>query len=177
MPYSSEKFDNHLKDIIKNSKYNNFLDVGVGAGKLGIFLNQVKSFGFYLLGVEIDKSYIKKFNLKPLYNEIINDDIIHFIDDHPDFTTDFVFIGDCIEHLKKSDGIDLLNYLLYRSKVIVIIYPDEYIQYSWQGHASESHRSAWFRDDFKNFKHQFINSGDMNLVIIKGYLSKEIPKH
>lgn len=173
MPFSDPIFDNKLKDVIKNSDDFNFLDIGCGAGKFGYFLRSLKFANENLIGVEVDRSYIKKYSLKKLYTKIFNEDIISFINKRPDFSTDFVFIGDCIEHLKKSDGIDLIHYLLYRSKIIVMIYPDRYVQYSWEGHASEAHRSAWFKDDFKNFDHEFINEGSMNFIIIKGYLFKD----
>ena len=61
---------------------------------------------------------------------IHNCDINNFIDDNPDYVTDVVIIGDCIEHLRKSIGLDLINYFVYRCKYIIIIFPSKYIQYS-----------------------------------------------
>lgn len=81
-----------------------------------------------------------------------------------------MFIGDCIEHMRKSDGIDLINYLVYRSKEIIMLFPNKYIQYDWMGHTSEAHRSVWSETDFDGFEYTYETKDYMNLVRIKGYI-------
>jgi hypothetical protein len=43
-------------------------------------------------------------------------------------TYDAVILGDCIEHMRKSVGLDLLNFLVYRSSIIVVKFPVQMIQ-------------------------------------------------
>ena len=169
MPYSDPTFDIEIGKFIKRNKFNNYLDVGVGSGKYsGIIRKNISN--AKIIGVEVDTSYIKKFDLNEKYSKIHNQSIEEFIEENPDFFVEIAIIGDCIEHLKKSDGIDLLHYLVYRVKYIVIVFPTQYIQYSWNGHSKEAHRSIWDKSDFVQFKHKFKKKGIMNLVIIKGFL-------
>lgn len=169
MPYSDPRFDKTVENFLKLHKFNNYLDIGAGAGKYGSMIRKIKSEA-NIIGIEADKSYINQFKLKDIYNKIHHEYIERFIEKNPDFQTDLVIIGDCIEHLNKSAGIDLINYLIYRTKYILIIYPTQCIQYSWQGHKTEAHRSVWSNKDFIGFKCQSYKKGFMNLVIIRGFI-------
>lgn len=80
-----------------------------------------------------------------------------------------MIIGDCIEHMRKSEGLDLLNFLIYRSKHIVVVYPDRFQQDDWEGHAAEAHISTWSKADFEGWS-TFHNLTDgMHLFLIRGY--------
>lgn len=169
MPFSMPSFDDKIKKIVSGKKYKNFLDIGAGAGKYGKMIRHNVS-DARMTAVEVDKSYIKQYKLKNLYDEVLNIDIDSFIDNNPSFVCDVAIIGDCIEHLRKSTGIDLINYLVYRTQKIVIVFPIAMIQYDWQGHASEAHRSIWDKHDFAGFKFKFERKGAMCLVVIDGYI-------
>ena len=170
MPYSNSTFDQAIKDFIINHRMTKYLDIGAGAGKYGSMIKKAIPLAF-VEAVEIDKKYIIEFQLHKIYNTIHNCDINNFIDDNPDYVTDVVIIGDCIEHLRKSIGLDLINYFVYRCKYIIIIFPSKYIQYSWCGHSHEAHISVWSEKDFVNFDHSFIKQNQMNMVIIRGYIN------
>ena len=170
MPYSDPRFDDAVRSIVRNSDHTHFFDIGCGSGKFGTIAREEKGTAAILTGVEIEQAYIEQFKLADIYDTVHNTDIIDFIDARPSFSTDFVYIGDCIEHLKKSDGIDLLHYLIYRSKQIVLVIPDKYIQYDWHGHASEAHRSVWDASDFSQFDYTHQKDGFMNLYTVRGYL-------
>ncbi|MBC2745901.1 MAG: hypothetical protein HF975_02635 [ANME-2 cluster archaeon] len=169
MPYSDPTYDSEIENFIKKNNFVNYLDIGAGSGKYAeIIRRHIQDAN--IVGVEADISYIKEFNLNKNYTKIYNQFIEEFIDENPDFLTDVAIIGDCIEHLKKSDGLDLLHYLVYRTRYILVIFPTQYIQYSWNGHSSEAHRSVWDKHDFIQFKYVFKKKGIMNLVTIKGFL-------
>lgn len=176
MPHSDATFDNDIRQILSSTPAKSYLDVGPGAGKYGQTIRQVNP-NAHTTAVEADASYVSKFHLKKIYNEVHVQRIEDFISHHPGFTIDIAIIGDCLEHLKKSDGLDLIHYLIYRTQKILIVFPSKYIQYDWQGHAAEAHYSVWDQSDFRQFQHDFVqkpmvyNSGTMNLVIIQGYLS------
>lgn len=170
MPYSDNQFDAKLKSIVKDSKYSKYFDIGIGAGKIGKIIREIKGRSVYLSGVEIESEYIDRFLLNMIYDDIYNGDVIDYVDSKPSFSTECVFIGDCIEHMRKSDGIDLINYLVYRAKEIIILFPNKYIQYDWMGYASEAHRSVWGKKDFDGFEYTHEIKDYMNLVRIKGYI-------
>ena len=161
MPTSHWLPDRTTKKLLSNIKINSFLDIGAGAGKYGKMVSKYHP-GAKKIGLEIDNKYIEEFKLDEIYSEISNFPEIDLIEKHLDTSYDLVIIGDCIEHMKKSDGIDLLNFLVYRSKYILIHYPNEYIQGSVDNHIHEAHISIWHESDFQGFSYKFIKNGFMH---------------
>jgi hypothetical protein len=89
-----------------------------------------------------------------------------------DVNFDTVIIGDCIEHLKKSEGLDLLNFLVYRSRWILVQYPVKYLQNTFEGKHQEAHISVWGDKDFYSFDiEKKLVAEQQKFVLIKGYLS------
>jgi hypothetical protein len=125
-----------------------------------------------LIAIEIDDDYIEKFKLNEIYDEvkcISANDLIH--KDFYDTPFGTVIIGDCIEHLKKSDGIDLLNFLVYRAKWILVQYPLKYLQNTFEGKHQEAHISVWGNSDFVSFEvEKKLSEGSQECVLIRGYL-------
>ena len=180
MPYSDPSFDAEIAKFVKNHPMSKYLDIGVGSGKYSEIINKnVKN--PTIVGVEAETDYISQFKLKEKYSVLYNQKIEDFIDENPDFHTDIVIIGDCIEHLKKSDGVDILHFLVYRSSYIILVFPTQYVQYSWKGHSTEAHRSVWDASDFKQFEFKIKRKGVMNMAIIKGFLNSSkttyVPGH
>jgi len=172
MPVSHWLPDGTTKKLLSNIKINTFLDIGAGAGKYGKMISKYHPQS-KKIGLEIDASYIDEFNLNEIYDEILNFPAIDLIDKAIDSTYDLVIIGDCIEHMKKSEGIDLLNFLVYRSKYILIHYPNEYIQGTVDDHIHEAHISIWHESDFQAFDYKFIKNGFIHTYAIDGYLRKK----
>lgn len=168
MPYSSDVFDERIKELIKRD-YESFLDIGAGAGKFGRMVRSQRGKEARITACEIDSSYVTEFNLKAIYDNVRICDAASLVDTDYGYIADFVFIGDCIEHLRKSDGVDLLHHLVYRAKIVVVIFPLRYIQYDWRGHVSEAHRSVWDSADFQQFDHTYRREKFMNIVEIEGY--------
>ncbi len=171
MPYSDSRFDKAVEKFIKLHSFANYLDIGSGAGKYGKIIRSIYP-NANIIGIEADKSYIKEFKLKDLYSKVYHEYIEHFIDHNPDFQTELAIIGDCLEHLNKSDGINLINYLIYRTKYIIVVYPTQCIQYSWRGHSTEAHRSVWNNKDFNGFKPKSYHNDFMNMVVLRGYIGQ-----
>ena len=169
MPYSSEEFDKVVMRLFSDWRYKRYLDIGAGAGKYGKMIKSLVG-DCHVTGVEVDKEYIENFDLQSTYDEIISDDIRTVIDGAQNVTYDVIIIGDIIEHLPKSDGLNLIHFYVYRCKRMLIIYPSRYVQYDVDGKKSESHRSVWGPQDFGYFEFEHKSSGYMNLVIVKGYL-------
>jgi hypothetical protein len=83
-----------------------------------------------------------------------------------------VIIGDCIEHMRKSAGVDLLNFLVYRTKLITVKFPLQMRQDSWEGHKSEAHLSVWSEHDFRGMDVLFTQRNYMCLALVRGYLNQ-----
>lgn len=130
------------------------LDIGPGAGKYGALMGQLeksREFKCHKLAVEVDGSYVDKYGLDRIYDEIWVRDASNLVLSAPDLTGDLVMLGDVIEHLPKSLGIDLIEYLLYRFRHLIVIFPINLSQGAWEGHVREAHVSLWYPEDFKRY--------------------------
>ena len=181
MPFSSNTYEPLIEGIISLIKPKKFLDIGPGAGKYGKILKNIlnfDNFNCHLTAVEYDINYIKEYNLQDIYHNVINMDARDLLSISHNIDADLCIIGDMIEHLPKSDGIDLINYLLYRIKTILLIIPQDLYQDEWQGHSQEAHVSNWYPSDFSEFNSQSYvckSFGSINfmLVVLNG---NQIPK-
>ena len=169
MPYSEVFFDTKVKKLIQEWEYSSYFDIGAGAGKYGKIIKQIYPEA-KLQGIEIDFEYINKFDLKSVYDEIIQGDIREYIYKNDGFVADVIIIGDIIEHLLKSEGVDLLNYLVYRTKKIIVVYPKKYVQYDVNGKTHEAHKSVWCENNFKCFDYKIYNDRYLSMVVINGYI-------
>jgi hypothetical protein len=125
MPVSANVFDDVVKAMIKLCEPSIVVDIGPGMGKYGDILKSIESETerkIHKICVEIDdEKIIKRFSLHNLYDRILNDDAADLAKKYPTLTGDIVVAGDSIEHLTKSEGIDLIEYLQYRFKYIFLI--------------------------------------------------------
>ncbi|MBA7708395.1 hypothetical protein ES703_117293 [subsurface metagenome] len=155
--------------LLKRENLHKFLDVGAGTGKYGKMVK--KNFPSACVeAVEIDSSYIDNYSLRAIYDHVYCMDVNDFIERFVDYKCDVCIIGDCIEHLRKSVGIDVLHFFVYRSKYVIVAFPVGMPQGSWAGHKQEAHISIWNEQDFSLFKNVYIPKSFMRLVIVEGYL-------
>ena len=176
MPYSSANFDLIIRAILGYIKPETVYDLGAGAGKYGSIVRQISP-GCRIIGVETESEYINKFHLKDIYTELVNKSVMNLTTtEYYDTNFDTVIIGDVIEHILKSDGINLLNFLIYRTRWIIIQFPEKYLQNSVDGHYSEAHISIWNENDFLGFtdRTRVYGKGDQRLVVLKGYIETKI---
>lgn len=183
MPFSSNTFDSLLVNHIFNLNPKNILDVGAGAGKNGKLIRD-----FYkgtLDAIEPCKDSIKKYSLTTIYNNIFELGLKEYLDQYSYNRYDVVIFGDILEHLYKSEVIDYLDYLVYRSKWIIIIWPTNLIQDNTLDNQYEIHRSNFTIKDLSQFDITFYvknfgwyNDGpeypacDFHYIAIKGNLAK-----
>lgn len=178
MPFSRNVFDLDFLLFLKARSRipKRFLDIGCGAGKYGAIIKKQFDKTAWIEGIEIDAVYIKKYKLKALYTVIKNIDASTIPDRSDIAFYDISILGDIIEHLRKSDGIDLINFLIYHSEWIWIVYPDHIPQTDY-AHPSENHRSLWSIDDFQSQFGQFIythhNRDHKNLIVLRGIFNNE----
>jgi hypothetical protein len=172
MPFSHNRFDEYMKSLIFQTGYDTWLDVGAGAGKFGKMVKQILP-NAYILGIEINRDYVDKYKLREKYDGIMCFEAVQYLMNHPSDGWDGIILGDFLEHLPKSQGVDLVNFLVYRCKLMIIIYPIERIQNGYQGYGHEAHISIWGKSDWNNFEHQIVEDPASHLVVIDGYIEHE----
>jgi hypothetical protein len=183
MPHSATTFDSILQDHVRNIKPTSILDVGAGAGKNGKLIRDLGYTG-NLECIEPTSSYITDFNLESVYDTVHHTDLKTFIDTQYKFQYDLVIFGDMLEHLFRSTVIDYLDYFLYKSKWIIIIWPTNMPQDDWGNNKYEIHKSNFKINDLtekfdvqfylKHFLSYLNNNSSFNAqyihyTVLKGY--------
>lgn len=184
MPHSAKTFDHILTEHIKKLNPNTILDVGAGSGKYG---KLCKDIGFTNIDcLEPTANYITDYNLQDIYKTIYPYNVLEFITHKHKFQYDVVIFGDVLEHLFRSQVIDILDYFLYKSKWIIVIWPNNMPQDDYGNNPYEIHKSNFTINDLsQHFNIQFYlqnfayyNWNDSNLTdaylnysVIKGYLT------
>jgi hypothetical protein len=172
MPYSAPTFDPELELYFRQVRHGSVMDIGPGEGKYGQMLRRVQPTA-KRIAVELESEYVEKFKLGDLYDEVRIHDAAALLED-VDQVFDAVIVGDSIEHMRKSVGLDLLNFLVYRSRIIMVKFPLQMLQNSWQGHKSEAHVSVWSERDFGGMDYVFAERDFVCLALVRGYLNQSM---
>lgn len=168
MPYSSGTFDEEVATIIRAMSPSTVLDIGAGAGRYGHLIKKVSPQA-HVTALELDAEYIARFQLRQVYDVVRQDDVESLFR-NVDTEYDLVILGDVIEHLRKSVGIDLLNFLVYRSRRILVIFPLRYRQGAFEGRSQEAHISVWGPTDFQWCDADYRHGDGLALVDIRGFV-------
>ena len=129
MPVSLPFFDRELELYVRHAAHSRMLDIGPGEGKFGTLLKRIQPHA-RRIAVEIDPSYVDEYRLRDSYDEVLVMDARQLIT-NVNASFGAVVLGDVIEHLPKSAGRDLLEFLVYRSAVIFVKFPMQMRQNDW----------------------------------------------
>lgn len=134
MPYSYDYFKIDVcKHIIKTQPQSSkILDAGAGSGKYGAMLRMWFN---NIDALEIFEPYIEQFNLKEIYNNVYNDNIIHF--DIAEY--DYIIMGDILEHLSVEDAHNLITKIHLGGKKCLVAIPYTMEQGEVNGNIYETH--------------------------------------
>ncbi len=169
MPESFPVFDALVQHLMARLLPARALDVGTGSGKYGRLLAQHAP-ACQRVGVEVEASYVQRFALDAQYHQLHVEDVTTWWRRTPDELFDLVLVGDCIQHLAKSDGLDLLNALVYRCGWLVLLAPEFMVQQAVGGLASAAHRSVWSeRDLLWHDLWAWDNCRGITLLVLRGY--------
>jgi phospholipid N-methyltransferase len=170
MPFSATEFDREIELYFCLTHHDSVVDIGPGEGKYGRMLRRLNA-NTRLIGVEHDADYVEQYKLRDLYDEVWVSDAAELMNEI-DRNFGAVIMGDCIEHMRKSTGLDLLNFLVYRSNIITVKFPLQMLQNTWHGHKSEAHVSVWSEHDFRGMDYLFAERNFICLAMIRGYLNQ-----
>lgn len=162
MTSSVNVFDNDVVEIIKIINPKKVLDIGPGEGKYEKMLRVIEAnlgHKIELTCVEIDEErVINRFSLTKRYDRVINCDAYDLIRRYPDLKGEIAISGDLLEHLPKSQGMDLLEYLQYRYKHIILVIPCDWPAFNYADYVYEAHVSTWDVTDFDRIKNAYVVS-------------------
>lgn len=146
--------DDTMRQMIEISPQK-IIDFGAGDGFYSKLLKYLFS-TCYVVGVEAESSYPKKFGLYDLYDELIIDRLENFIDRLNINDYDLAVFGDVIEHLEKSiaeevikKAVNLFPYIIINSP---IGFQDNEVLAGAVGVESELHRCGIDRSFFDSYE-------------------------
>jgi hypothetical protein len=149
MPGSVGKFDDVLMRDLEKMNPSHILDIGAGSGNYGRMIKE-KYPSVFVAAIEPTQNYIKEFNLEKNYNQVFHatfDEVIKY----NDTIYDLALCIDVLEHMKLSEAIDALEELVYCTRWIAVIWPNDVNQNSVGGNFYEKHRSNMQLSDLLRF--------------------------
>jgi hypothetical protein len=139
MPFSANVFDSTLVDHLRKIQPIKVLDVGAGAGKNSHLVRQACSASAE--AIEPTESYIADYDLRQLYDKVYEISVQDFCLTNPSNRYSAVIFGDVLEHLFRSEAIDYIDYFLYRSDWVFVIWPTFMPQDDYENNSYEIHKS------------------------------------
>ena len=169
MPGSFMVFDSAVERLIEWLQPASALDIGTGAGKYGEMLARLAP-RCERIGIEPEATYSQRFELATRYDRLHACSAAAWMAKALDSQFDLVILGDCIEHMSKSAGLDLLNFLVYRSAYVLVLAPEFIIQGQVGEVAGEAHISVWSERDLGwHDLWAWDNCRAVSLLLLRGY--------
>ena len=170
--YSFNTYDEVISNMIQRVAPATVLDVGAGSGKYGRMVRSLFP-DARITALEPDRDSIIAHGLNDVYDEVLEIGAQALIEQHPTRTFDVVIMGDVIEHMRKSEGVDIIDFLTYRSSYILIVTPEAMIINASPWYLG--HISAWSSADFVNHTNWASDQlGQMQLFILRGYQTEAL---
>ena len=141
MPTSFPVFNDLIAHHVKTLAPEVVLDIGPGSGKYGKIVRENIPTAA-LIAVEPTASYINEFGLSGIYDTVHNMRVQDFMVQHVRHKSNLVVIGDVLEHLFRSEVIDVLDFMLYRTDWLMALWPTNLPQNDeYENNAYEAHKS------------------------------------
>lgn len=179
MPSSRPDIIPIVINLLRQSKVQSILDVGVGFGKWGHLFREYtdileaehdpgryekKNWRVRIDGIEGYASYLTPMHTF-LYDHIYLGDAGALIKTLPNY--DFIFMGDIIEHFDKDAGLSLLrDAIAHANKAVVVSTPKyETGQDNLCGNELERHKSLWKASDFRRLGNAQVKTVAGNMLL------------
>lgn len=168
-------FDSLARQLIEWIAPRQAIDFGAGAGKFGRMLRDAAP-ACRRVAVEPEPSYAERFGLTSLYDEVQVRTAAQWQAASADARFDLAILGDCIEQMPKSAGLDLLNALVYRASYILVTAPEFITQSAANALPCEARLSVWSERDLHwHDLWAFDNCRSMGIYLLRGYLPATVP--
>lgn len=162
-------FDAVCEHLIGAMAPSRALDIGAGAGKYGRLLATAAP-TCERVAIEIEAGHVERFGLREIYQRVDVADAAQWWRANTDEAFDLVIAGDCLQQLSKSEGLDLLNALVYRSAWLLLVAPEFVVQGAVEGLTSAVHRSAWSERDLHwHDLWAWDNTRSVTFALLRGY--------
>lgn len=149
---SSNLLDSSLRRILKVVQPARILELGCGEGKFGQMLRDMNLIPGRFVAVQRLFTEDDHLRLRDIgYQEIINADLLEHFRAGFDESFDMVVALDVIEHFLYSDVLSIINFALYRSDYMLLVWPSAHPQAAVT-HSFDRHRSSFeLRDLSRHF--------------------------
>ncbi len=160
------KYDVIIEREVKGFK--NLLDVGCGANSPVQTFNE----NLYCVGVDAFEPSLEKSKLKKIHNEYRKLDVLKVGQAFAPKSFDIVVALDLIEHLEKSDGLQLLDMMeKIASKKVIIYTPNGFLpQGDRENNPWQVHLSGWTAQEFSDRGYEVI--GVNGIKSLRGAFAK-----
>jgi hypothetical protein len=146
------------------------LDVGAGAGKYGRMLAEHAPV-CDRLAIEAEADQTLRDELNAVYHRVHIEDAATWWPRPPAELFDLVLVGNCLEQLPKSAGLDLLNALIYRCAWLVLVVGEFRVEAVVDPTARAPQVSVWSERDLHwHDLWAWDNCRATTLVVMRGYL-------
>ncbi len=125
---SSQTFNPLIEHTLNRLRPNSILELGCGQGKLGKILKSTDLNAKLVAIQRLFSSSDEDLLIKNGYEKIIDADILDYFKNGFDEEYDLIVIMDVIEHFLLSDAISIIDFALYRSKWLMLIWPSKHPQ-------------------------------------------------
>lgn len=166
-------FDSAVVELIRLMEPSHIIDIGAGGGKYAKLVQRAGLLSKpHIIAVEPVDAAAQRLRDAGLYDEVhVADTEILFR--NPRTSTDLLVMGDVLEHLRASEGLDLLQYMTYRSAYILLLVPDSMPMFS-SSNFYGCHNSIWRPQCFQwHDLWAFGQWGQLQLFLLRGYLGRE----
>ncbi len=157
-------FDPVVAPLLARMQPRRALDLGAGSGKYGRLLREAAP-DCERVAVELDAQLAQQHDLASLYHQVHVADAATWCRQQP-ACFDVVVVGDCLNQLPKSEGLDLLNALVYRCAWLLVLNAEFVVQPG----AVAAQRSVWSERDLHwHDLWAWDNERTTTLALLRGY--------
>ncbi len=162
-------FDSLIGQLIEWIQPHSALDMGAGTGKYGALL-KARAPHCRRVAVEPQVEFSERFSLPTAYDELHTRTGAEWQAQASGERFDVAILGDCLSHMPKSQGQDLLNFLVYRCAYLLVVAP-EFMPDAQGASEHEVRRSVWSERDLRwHDLWAWDNCRATGLFLLRGYL-------